>query len=188
MEMLTMKSEIDGEATLKCLQESCAEMGCEEYCNTQTHFHEKEGCGSCGIQKAFTKLFAYEKTGLKPAQIIEMDKLYQEKCEELAQRWTDAVKHPPKWDADTYQARARNEFLEYIRNKVEIWQDNFDKKVTTGIRDISKLRDVCKGAELNSANLRVSFAESDGKIEIKIYNSKRGSSPEHIFYAPIYGE
>lgn len=42
-------------------------------------------CGKCGHETDFCeRLAAYEDTGLTPERIIQMDKLYQEKCEELA--------------------------------------------------------------------------------------------------------
>lgn len=43
-------------------------------------------CGKCNHETDFCeRLAAYEDTGLTPKQIIQMDKLYQEKCEELAE-------------------------------------------------------------------------------------------------------
>lgn len=52
---------------------------CSEYCQG------KDGvCSDCVINECFKRLAEYEKIGLDPQQIVEMDKLYQEKCEELA--------------------------------------------------------------------------------------------------------
>ena len=42
-------------------------------------------CGKCDHETDFCeRLAAYEDTGLTPGQIIQIDKLYREKCEELA--------------------------------------------------------------------------------------------------------
>lgn len=38
----------------------------------------------CKIKMALDNLKEYQNTGLTPGQIIQMDKLYREKCEELA--------------------------------------------------------------------------------------------------------
>ena len=47
-------------------------------------------CGECDHDTDFCeRLAAYEDTGLTPDQIIQMDKLYQEKCEELAKLQTE---------------------------------------------------------------------------------------------------
>lgn len=47
----------------------------------------EEGC-IARLQNAYhlvlEKLSGYEKTGLTPDQIVEMDRLYREKCEEVA--------------------------------------------------------------------------------------------------------
>ncbi len=52
---------------------------CPEYCK------DKAGiCSDCVINECFKRLAEYEKTGLTPQQIVEIDKLYQEKCEEIA--------------------------------------------------------------------------------------------------------
>lgn len=52
---------------------------CQEYCK------DKAGvCSDCVINECFKRLGEYEKIGLSPQQIVEIDKLYQEKCEELA--------------------------------------------------------------------------------------------------------
>ena len=55
-------------------------------CDTYSeHCKDKAGiCSECEINECFKRLAEYEKTGLDPQQIVEMDKLYQEKCEELA--------------------------------------------------------------------------------------------------------
>ena len=42
-------------------------------------------CRGCAINQCFNRLGEYENTGLTPEQIIEMDKLYAEKCRELAE-------------------------------------------------------------------------------------------------------
>lgn len=52
---------------------------CSEYCKGQ-----ESNCQNCAINECFKRLAEYEKTGLNPQQIVEIDKLYQEKCEELA--------------------------------------------------------------------------------------------------------
>lgn len=40
-------------------------------------------CDLCPVQECFTKLAAYEATGLSPEQVVAMDSMYREKCEEL---------------------------------------------------------------------------------------------------------
>lgn len=53
----------------------------------------EEPCSGSGFQKDMCdhlnavceKLAAYEETGLTPEQILEIDKLYSEKCRELAE-------------------------------------------------------------------------------------------------------
>lgn len=53
---------------------------CREMCR------EIEGiCSECPITEAFNRLAEYETTGITPEQIIEMDKLYAEKCKELTE-------------------------------------------------------------------------------------------------------
>ncbi len=54
---------------------------CGEICQQ----YDEQGCEACPLQKIFAKLYAYEKTGLTPEQIVEMDALYAEKCKELAE-------------------------------------------------------------------------------------------------------
>lgn len=52
---------------------------CQEYCK------DKAGvCSDCVINECFKRLGEYEKTGLTPRQIVVMDELYREKCEEVA--------------------------------------------------------------------------------------------------------
>lgn len=52
---------------------------CSEYCQ------DKEGeCSKCAIHECFKRLAEYEKTGLSPQQLVEIDQLYKEKCEELS--------------------------------------------------------------------------------------------------------
>ncbi|MCM1245772.1 MAG: hypothetical protein NC293_09040 [Roseburia sp.] len=52
---------------------------CSEYCENVAGV-----CSDCAIKECFNRLAEYEKTGLTPQQIVEIDKLYQEKCEEVA--------------------------------------------------------------------------------------------------------
>lgn len=54
---------------------------CDEICAE----NDGHGCENCPIQKAFDKLAAYEALGVSPEQIKEMDRLYTEKCQELAE-------------------------------------------------------------------------------------------------------
>lgn len=42
-------------------------------------------CSKCAIQKCFERLAEYEEIGLTPEQIREIDKLYAEKCKEVAE-------------------------------------------------------------------------------------------------------
>lgn len=52
---------------------------CPDHCMTKGGV-----CTDCVINECFKRLAEYEKTGLTPQQMMEIDKLYQEKCEELA--------------------------------------------------------------------------------------------------------
>lgn len=42
-------------------------------------------CENCAVQECFTRLGVYEDTGLTPEQIREIDRLYTEKCREVAE-------------------------------------------------------------------------------------------------------
>lgn len=54
--------------------------GCD--CQEEPNCYENFSCDEIDI--AIEKLRDYENTGLTPGQIYEMDKLYREKCEEVA--------------------------------------------------------------------------------------------------------
>lgn len=41
-------------------------------------------CRECPVQACFDRLAAYEDTGITPEQVREMDRLYTEKCQEVA--------------------------------------------------------------------------------------------------------
>lgn len=56
-------------------------MCCNEVCAQN---HEK-GCAECPIQKVFAQLAKYEATNLTPEQMIEIDRIYAEKCKEVAE-------------------------------------------------------------------------------------------------------
>lgn len=56
---------------------------CYENCKTMEE--RTVDCSGCAINQCFNRLGEYENTGLAPEQIIEMDKLYAEKCKELAE-------------------------------------------------------------------------------------------------------
>ena len=89
MERLTQKVEINvSEKVIKMLEAEHVEgveyeikeaghRSCKEIC--KKHF-----CTDCPIQKTVDKLAEYENTKLTPEQIIQIDTLYAEKCEELA--------------------------------------------------------------------------------------------------------
>lgn len=55
-------------------------ISCDEICAENDGYD----CENCPIQKAFDKLAAYEALGVSPEQIKEMDRLYTEKCKEVA--------------------------------------------------------------------------------------------------------
>lgn len=65
MDRLTSISEITGLPIVKELQESCGEDACADVCDENRY----EGCVGCPVQKAITKLFAYEDTGLTPEEV-----------------------------------------------------------------------------------------------------------------------
>ncbi|MCM1039831.1 MAG: hypothetical protein NC434_10955 [Ruminococcus sp.] len=53
---------------------------CKDYCK-----RIKTECDECVIQKCFDQLAAYQDIGLTPEQILEVDRLYAEKCKEVAE-------------------------------------------------------------------------------------------------------
>lgn len=57
---------------------------CFEYCKAFEGGDGSVDCNGCVILACFDKLGRYEDTGLAPEQIREMDRLYKEKCKELA--------------------------------------------------------------------------------------------------------
>lgn len=76
MERLTSyKSECGRE--MICRYDDCET--CEEYC---PHMNQ-DNC-PC-LQEVLEKLAAYEDIGLTPEQLIEVDRLYAEKCKELTE-------------------------------------------------------------------------------------------------------
>lgn len=58
-------------------------------CNEACAVHSGQSCtctdAGCPVQKAFNQLAKYEATNLTPEQILEIDKLYAEKCKEVAE-------------------------------------------------------------------------------------------------------
>ena len=71
MKRLTARDKEEFAYYPKCFEEPCCGCGCR-----------KDRCEFS--ERACETLAAYEDTGLTPEQIILMDKLYQQKCEELA--------------------------------------------------------------------------------------------------------
>lgn len=55
---------------------------CCEYCKATEE--GDEDCRGCAINQCFNKLGEYENTAITPEQIREIDRLYAEKCKELA--------------------------------------------------------------------------------------------------------
>ena len=78
---------------------------CSEYCEAI-----ENNCHQCAINEVFKRLTEYEKTGLDPQQIVEMDKLYHEKCEELAR--FEPIKTD---DATCYDVHGQIELEEYLQ-------------------------------------------------------------------------
>jgi hypothetical protein len=74
MERLTAREETGNAYYPHCFREdTCGGAGCAE----------KDG--SCEFsEKVCEKLAAYEDTNLTPEQVMELDRLYRAKCEELA--------------------------------------------------------------------------------------------------------
>lgn len=68
-----------GETVLKAMLKKDYYVNCMGICEKF-----EGGCTECPIQKAFERLSAYEDTGITPEQIVEIDKLYAEKCREAA--------------------------------------------------------------------------------------------------------
>jgi hypothetical protein len=73
------------------------------------------------MKEAFEKLAKYEETGLEPEQIYEMDRLYREKCKELARKWIPVKKRLPteqevaaSWKCDA----GAGEFIVMIKDAV----------------------------------------------------------------------
>lgn len=118
--------DIEGEAD-DCL--GCNDQ-CEE-CNSD--------CASCAIQEAFDQLAKYEDTGLTPEQIAEIDKLYAEKCKELAEcqnKWVPVTWHERTADDDYVGAgydkvldcplpEDDTEILVCDKSGQNIWSDTF---------------------------------------------------------------
>ncbi|MCI5650372.1 MAG: hypothetical protein MR332_13285 [Fusicatenibacter sp.] len=73
MNRLTARNEQGYAYFPQCFEEPCNGSGCQ-----------KERCEY--MNAVCEKLAVYEDTGLAPEQIIEIDKLYVEKCRELAEK------------------------------------------------------------------------------------------------------
>lgn len=71
MDRLTARDNFGNAYYPKCFEEPCCGCGCQ-----------KDRCEF--LERACETLAAYEDTGLTLYQIVQMDKLYREKCEELA--------------------------------------------------------------------------------------------------------
>lgn len=80
---LTTISEITDNPTLKALCESCGESSCDEICCR----YQDDNCVGCPLQEAFSRLAAYEDSGLSPEEVQalqrENEALKQEKQEML---------------------------------------------------------------------------------------------------------
>ena len=73
MERITQRNEHDTDYFYPQCMEICGGEGCSKKCN------------ECTVEDSIVKkLGQYEDTGLTPEQVVEMDRLYREKCEELA--------------------------------------------------------------------------------------------------------
>lgn len=59
-------------------------------------------CKNCVIQECFTRLGEYEGTGLTPEQIREIDRLYTEKCREVAELQQRDTAKEPQYEGDSY--------------------------------------------------------------------------------------
>lgn len=85
MERLTI--EYDGEfvpkkmCTIDALGGADDCLSCEEICGESCD----NECKGCPVQECFNKLAAYEDTGLTPEQIMEINRMYTEKCQEVTE-------------------------------------------------------------------------------------------------------
>lgn len=65
---LTTISEVTDSPTLKILCESCGESSCDEICCC----YQDDNCVGCPLQKAFSRLAAYEDSGLSPDEVQKL--------------------------------------------------------------------------------------------------------------------
>ena len=65
---LTTISKVTDNPTLKILYESCGESSCDEVC----HYYQNNNCVGCPLQEAFSRLAAYENSGLSPNEVREL--------------------------------------------------------------------------------------------------------------------
>lgn len=113
MERLTCKFEEENVLRGMCTFDRESETDPDDclFCGEICESLEEEGCQKCIIQEAFDRLAAYEDTGLTPEQIVEMDRLYAEKCRELAERRKG-------WIPCSERLPSKEEFKKsYCRNK-----------------------------------------------------------------------
>lgn len=64
-----------------CIQiRDCSNNLCSEICERQ-----KAGCEGCPIETALERLAQYEDIGLTPDQLLVVDKMYEDRCREIAE-------------------------------------------------------------------------------------------------------
>ncbi len=67
---LTTISEVMDSPTLKALCEGCGESSCDEICCR----YQDDNCVGCPLQEAFSRLAAYEDSGLSPEEVRVLQK------------------------------------------------------------------------------------------------------------------
>ena len=87
------------------------------------------------------------------------------------------------------------DFLEYLKETFQRWQQNFEEGVTTGTREIAKMQERVMGAKLNS---RYGFEvvvhrdnDEDGqeRFSLLIYKNREAvetEKPLYVFSVAIY--
>lgn len=117
MSRLTSRDEHGHAYFLQCFEDPCNGSGCQ-----------KEQCEY--LNEVCEKLASYEDTGLSTEQIIEIDKLYSEKCRELEkeqkkQEWIPCSERLPE-ESGKYEVTA----LDEVHVTVEF--SNGERRVDTG--------------------------------------------------------
>ena len=139
MEKLTTISLTNDFPILKCLVESCGEDSCAAECERHNNGCD---CENCGIQEAISALHIYQKTGLIPEQITDMQ-AENERLEKENEAWNNK-------DCNTCPLRTQEACDEICESR---------KSLTQRLADITSERDRWK------ARAEKAEAERDAAIK-----------------------